>query len=135
MDFGITTGIIPLPKKLQLDACRRDSGMSTGSSGTEMTEADCDSKRPQQECTAWWKQRGKDNLADLLPENSYLYAQQGRYVFPGAELFYDPNEVTSDLDSDSSDSNNGSAADDDQCGPAAASAAAHPRAPKRKASD
>lgn len=45
-------------------------------------------------------------------ENTYLAVQPGRYLFPGAELFYDPDEeVESDSDSSSSDSSDSSGID------------------------
>ena len=45
-------------------------------------------------------------------ENTYLAVQPGRYLFPGAEYFYDPDdeEVESDTD-DSSDSSDSSGID------------------------
>lgn len=41
-------------------------------------------------------------------ENAYLAIQPGRYLFPGAELFYDPDdEVESDSDSSESSDSSG----------------------------
>ncbi|XP_046631296.1 NAD-dependent protein deacetylase sirtuin-1-like [Daphnia pulicaria] len=94
------------PKRDQDDPLRRDSGMSTGSLEMESAES-ADVEPVTHDMTGWWEPRIKVNLADQLPENTYLTVQPGRYLFPGAELFYDPDEeVESDSDSssDSSDS-------------------------------
>lgn len=43
----------------------------------------------------------------MIVENAYLAMSPGRYVFPGAELFYDPDDEEdsdSDTSSESSDS-------------------------------
>jgi len=92
---------IALPKKLTTeDHSRRDSGLSTGSS--EMgTAEESETTRPETDMTGWWQPRIKANLADLLPENSYYNIHPGRYLFPGAEVFYEPDEVESDDTSDS----------------------------------
>ena len=53
-------------------------------------------------------------------DDSYLFSNSGRYVFPGAEIFYDPDDddnVRSDCDSDDSSSSSsgssGSSSDDE----------------------
>nr|QSL97062.1 sirtuin 2 [Simocephalus vetulus] len=97
------------PKRLQEDPSRRDSGMSTGSLEMESSESveGGISQLQENDMTGWWEPRVKVNLADQLPENSYLAIQSGRYLFPGAELFYDPDEEV-ESDSDSSDSSDSS---------------------------
>ena len=48
----------------------------------------------------------------IFSENTYLAVQQGRYLFPGAEYFYDPDdEEVESSDSDSSDSSDSSGID------------------------
>lgn len=121
------------PKRLQEDPSRRDSGMSTGSSEMEPAEPGEGAENQVQEndMAGWWEPRVKVNLADQLPgilvitihmsmlvlihcllrlENTYLAIQPGRYLFPGAELFYDPDEEV-ESDSDSSDSSDSSGID------------------------
>ena len=71
-----------LPKRLQDDPCRRDSGMSTGSSEMESSDApdhesigpvpasiaDPEISRPGvPDMAGWWEPRVKVNLADQLP--------------------------------------------------------------------
>lgn len=88
------------------------------------------SQLQENDMTGWWEPRVKVNLADQLPgnsdniagtkhqrlyflmsikylDNTYLAIQSGRYLFPGAELFYDPDEEV-ESDSDSSDASDSS---------------------------
>jgi len=91
-----------LPKKLTSeDHARRDSGLSTGSSEMGAGE-DGETTTQETDMTGWWQPRVKANLADLLPGDSYYNIHPGRYLFPGAEVFYEPDEVESE---DSSESN------------------------------
>lgn len=60
----------------------------------------------------YWQPKVKKSLADRLPENSFHLIPPNRYIFPGAEVYYDPDEKlhyeedssssnSSDLDSES----------------------------------
>lgn len=60
----------------------------------------------------YWLPKIKKNMADRLPRNSFYLVPPSRYIFPGAEIFYDPNEKytyfddTSSSDSSESESEN-----------------------------
>ena len=64
---------LSLPKKLQDDPMRRDSGMSTGSSEMESSDVPDTEAIPAGTSTTthdmagWWEPRVKANLADQLP--------------------------------------------------------------------
>lgn len=60
----------------------------------------------------YWQPKVKKSLADRLPENSFHLVPPSRYIFPGAEVYYDPDEKlhyegdsssssSSDIDSES----------------------------------
>lgn len=51
----------------------------------------------------FWEPKLKRSLESRLPENSYYLVPPSRYIFPGAEVFYDPDENYTFSD-DSSDS-------------------------------
>ncbi|KAJ8972478.1 hypothetical protein NQ314_000171 [Rhamnusium bicolor] len=40
----------------------------------------------------YWQPKVKKSLADRLPPNSFHLIPPSRYIFPGAEVFYDPDE-------------------------------------------
>lgn len=53
----------------------------------------------------YWQPKLKRSLADRLPNNSFHLIPPSRYIFPGAEVFYDPDEkLHYEGDSSSSDS-------------------------------
>lgn len=59
-----------VPKKIQEDPTRRDSGMSTGSSEMESgdpVDAVESTSSNQEDMAGWWEPRVKVNLADQLP--------------------------------------------------------------------
>ncbi|KAA0195351.1 hypothetical protein HAZT_HAZT006543, partial [Hyalella azteca] len=45
---------------------------------------------------ACWAPKIRESVAARLPENAYLYNGNHRYVFKGAEVFYDPDDVDGD---------------------------------------
>jgi NAD-dependent SIR2 family protein deacetylase len=51
-----------------------------------------------------WRPKANENVADRLPENSYLNWRPRQYVFEGAEVLFDPDEDDDDDDSSDSDS-------------------------------
>lgn len=52
----------------------------------------------------YWQPKVKRSLADRLPHNTFHLVSPSRYIFPGAEVFYDPDEKSSCLDEDESSS-------------------------------
>ncbi|KAJ8919627.1 hypothetical protein NQ315_006153 [Exocentrus adspersus] len=63
----------------------------------------------------YWQPKLKKSLADRLPRNSFHLIPPSRYIFPGAEVFYDPDEKLhyerdiSDFDSTDGESEEGEA--------------------------
>lgn len=55
-----------------------------------------------QDMRGYWQPKVKKSLADRLPPNSFHLVPPSRYIFPGAELYYDPDEKSSCQDDDSS---------------------------------
>lgn len=53
-----------------------------------------------------WQPKQKRSITERLPEKSFYLIQPSRYIFPGAELYIDPDEKVNYFDSttDSSDS-------------------------------
>lgn len=56
----------------------------------------------------YWQPKVKKSLAERLPQDSFHLIPPSRYIFPGAEVYYDPDEKLhyegDSSDSDSSDS-------------------------------
>ncbi|XP_066256004.1 NAD-dependent protein deacetylase sirtuin-1 [Euwallacea similis] len=50
----------------------------------------------------FWQPKVKKSLAQRLPPNTFHLLPPSRYVFPGAEVYYDPEEKSSCLDENSS---------------------------------
>ncbi|KAF4532265.1 hypothetical protein B566_EDAN016447 [Ephemera danica] len=59
-----------------------------------------------------WEPKARESLAERLPENSYYYHPPSRYIFPGAEVYYEPDEDKCSTSSDSEDETNQSAEED-----------------------
>lgn len=51
-----------------------------------------------------WQPKVKKSLVDRLPKDSYYLIPPNRYLFPGAEVYYDPDEKFNSSDESSSDS-------------------------------
>lgn len=65
----------------------------------------------------FWEPKLKRSLEARLPENTYYLVPPNRYIFPGAEVFYDPDEnytFSDDESSDSDSSDNDSSSDNDE---------------------
>lgn len=62
----------------------------------------------------YWQPKLKKSLADRLPENSFHLIPPSRYIFPGAEVFYDPDEKLH-YEGDSSSSDNSDIELDVEC--------------------
>lgn len=51
-----------------------------------------------------WQPKIKRSLVDRLPTKSFYLVHPSRYIFPGAEVYYDPDEKFTCLEDSSSDS-------------------------------
>lgn len=87
-----------------------DMGRNPSTSDNYMKEGP-DSKRFS-DLRGYWQPKVKKSLADRLPESSFHLIPPSRYIFPGAEVYYDPDEKlhyegdsssssSSDIDSES----------------------------------
>lgn len=87
-------------RHISIDSAR-DSGIGEGSNLT-----DGYSLGKNESLRNLWEPKVKYSLADRLPKNMYYFIHPSRYIFPGAEVFYDPDEKYgfSDDDDSSSDS-------------------------------
>lgn len=78
--------------------------------GNDVAEIESQNKlnKENNKKTTLWQSKNKRSLADRLPPNSFYLIPPSRYIFHGAEIFYDPNEKLTYFDdtstSDSSDS-------------------------------
>nr|XP_018901147.1 PREDICTED: NAD-dependent protein deacetylase sirtuin-1 [Bemisia tabaci] len=104
-------------RHMSLDSTR-DSGIGDGSNSSHSATTDrhmsVDSHSPDTEPisneSSW--EREKISVAARLPENTYFMLKQGRYIFPGAEVYSNPMERSNSRSSlSSTDSNNS------QCSP------------------
>lgn len=80
----------------------KDSGIGEGSNLT-----DGYSLGKNEHMGNLWEPKIKHSLASRLPKNMYYLVRPSRYIFPGAEVFYDPDEkygFSDDDDDDSSES-------------------------------
>ncbi|XP_046392841.1 NAD-dependent protein deacetylase sirtuin-1 [Ischnura elegans] len=83
-----------------------DDGVSNAGNETESYEAPSNHSGPSGNDDALmncWQPKIRESLASRLQENSFYHLQPNRYIFPGAEVYYDPDEEQS---SDSCDSDN-----------------------------
>ncbi|KAJ4443964.1 hypothetical protein ANN_05753 [Periplaneta americana] len=111
----------------------RDSGIgdgsnSVGSSSGIVTKerhmsVDSSDEQPKSEddieaLRACWQPKIRESLATRLPDNSFYLLAPNRYIFPGAEVYYDPDDneqstySSSSSSSESSDSANNSSAEE-----------------------
>ncbi|XP_021936542.1 NAD-dependent protein deacetylase sirtuin-1 isoform X2 [Zootermopsis nevadensis] len=113
----------------------RDSGIgdgsnSVGSSSGVITKerhmsVDSSDDQPKSDgdlegLRACWQPKIRESLAARLPENSYYFLAPNRYIFPGAEVYYDPDDneqssyssSSSSSSSDEGDSANNSSAEE-----------------------
>lgn len=75
----------------------RDSGIGENSNFTDVDTCKFESADESNDCRSvpdlgLWEPKRKCNLADRLPPDSFYLVPPSRYVFPGAEIFYDPDE-------------------------------------------
>lgn len=75
-------------------------------------DSDAHCSKRYSDLRGYWQPKVKKSLADRLPEHSFHLIPPCRYIFPGAEVFYDPDEKlhyegdsssssSSDIDSES----------------------------------
>ena len=69
-----------------------------------------------------WQPKIKASLAARLPENSYYQISSGKYIFPGAEVYFEPEEydrcslsANSESSSSDSDSSSSSSGEEETC--------------------
>lgn len=85
----------------------RDSGIGENSNFTDVEEhrgAEDDSSL--HDLRGFWQPKVKRSLVDRLPHDSLYLIEPSRYIFPGAEVYYDPDDKLAyeDSSSDSLDS-------------------------------
>lgn len=61
-------------------------------SNTESYTKEGQSSKRFSDLRGYWQPKVKKSLADRLPENSFHLMPPSRYIFPGAEVYYDPDE-------------------------------------------
>lgn len=105
-------------RHISIDSAR-DSGIGENSNFTDMDKFEVSDS--QESCSThfnpevesdsasdlrgYWQPKIKKNMGDRLPPKSYYLMPPSKYLFPGAEVFYDPHEKCSYLDtSESSES-------------------------------
>ncbi|KAG5330815.1 SIRT1 deacetylase, partial [Acromyrmex heyeri] len=104
---------IPKPRQASVDSVL-DSGIGDSCNSIDSTEekfhiTELKNRRLERHC---WQSKIRESLATRLPENSYYQLAAGRYIFPGAEIYSEPeqydqcslsaNSESTDSDSDSS---------------------------------
>lgn len=97
----------PKERHISVDSAR-DSGIGEGSN-----LPDTYSMGKNENLRNLWEPKIKHSLADRLPKNMYYLVTPSRYIFPGAEVFYDPDEKYGFSDDDSSSDSDDSDSDSD----------------------
>ncbi|PNF42289.1 hypothetical protein B7P43_G05536 [Cryptotermes secundus] len=97
----------------------RDSGIGDGSNSVDSSSGvvtkerrmsvDSSEDQPKsegdlEELRTCWQPKIRESLAARLQENTYFLLTPNRYIFPGAEVYYDPDEEQSSCSSSSSSS-------------------------------
>ncbi|XP_077276480.1 sirtuin 1 isoform X2 [Temnothorax americanus] len=113
LDAAESDKTIPKPRQASVDSVL-DSGIGDSCNSIDSTEekfdiAELKNRRLERHC---WQPKIRESLASRLPENSYYQLAPGRYIFPGAEVYSEPepydqcslsaNSESTDSDSDSS---------------------------------
>ncbi|XP_071439884.1 NAD-dependent protein deacetylase sirtuin-1 [Hetaerina americana] len=84
-----------------------EDGVSNAGNETETYETPATTSEPSMSedrlMMNCWQPKVRESLAARLQENSYYHLLPNRYIFPGAEIYYDPDDEQS---SDSCDSDN-----------------------------
>ncbi|XP_017798056.1 PREDICTED: NAD-dependent protein deacetylase sirtuin-1-like, partial [Habropoda laboriosa] len=107
------------PRQVSIDSAL-DSGIGDSCNSVDSREGknnkeELKSRRLDQHC---WQPKVRKSLAVRLPENSYYQLALGKYIFPGAEVYSDPEEydhcsVSINSESSDSDSDSSSVEEDD----------------------
>ncbi|XP_043272644.1 NAD-dependent protein deacetylase sirtuin-1 isoform X3 [Venturia canescens] len=104
-----------------------DSGIGDSCNSVDSTEAnnlvvDNNETKIDQLERRCWQPKIKESLAALLPENSYYQISPGKYIFPGAEVYFEPEEydlsslsANSESSSSESDSSSSSSGEEETC--------------------
>ncbi|XP_046980775.1 NAD-dependent protein deacetylase sirtuin-1 isoform X1 [Schistocerca americana] len=84
----------------------RDSGIGDGCSSIasgvmnkerHMSLDSCDEHQKSEDnldmLRSCWEPKIRESLATRLPDNSYYFVHPNRYIFPGAEVLYDPDDT------------------------------------------
>ncbi|KAG8228797.1 hypothetical protein J437_LFUL006676 [Ladona fulva] len=86
--------------------------------GFENSSSNMDTPEKNISLVNYWQPKVRESLTSRLQENSYYHLLPNRYIFPGAEIYYDPDDEQSSDSSDSDDENerraNSSGDDDDE---------------------
>lgn len=84
----------------------RDSGIGENSNFTDLEPIDekitdisqseekisCFESTSSSDLKGFWQPKIKKSLADRLPVKSFYLVKPSRYIYPGAEVYYDPDE-------------------------------------------
>lgn len=90
----------------------RDSGIGENSNFTDVEEQRCSGVGDDNSNTSssllhdlrgFWQPKIKRSLIERLPNDTFYLIPPSRYIFPGAEVLYDPDDKLSYEDSSSSD--------------------------------
>ncbi|XP_066594614.1 NAD-dependent protein deacetylase sirtuin-1 isoform X2 [Prorops nasuta] len=110
------------PRQASIDSAM-DSGIGDSCNSVDSTE-EKNEVRDSKQCNLdriGWQNKIKESLAIRLPENAYYQLTTGRYIFPGAEVYSDPEDfdqcslsANSDSSESDSDSSLGDEEDDDE---------------------
>lgn len=85
----------------------RDSGIGENSNFTDVEEHRIsveDESSSMHDLRGFWQPKVKRSLVDRLPHDSFYLVPPSRYIFPGAEVFYDPDDEKLSYEDSSSDS-------------------------------
>ncbi|XP_006611770.1 NAD-dependent protein deacetylase sirtuin-1 isoform X2 [Apis dorsata] len=106
------------PRQASIDSAL-DSGVGDSCNSVDSHE-DKNSKEELKNGTLnqhCWHPKIRKSLAERLPENSYYQLAPGKYIFPGAEIYSDPEEYdhcSLSINSESSDSDSDSSSIDEE---------------------
>lgn len=104
----------------------RDSGIGENSNFTDLEAIDekitdisqseekisCFESTSSSDMKGFWQPKIKKSLAERLPSKSFYLVKPSRYIFPGAEIYYDPDEKLGYYERSSSSSSSDSESED-----------------------
>lgn len=77
---------------------------STENANEASTSFGCNEEVSASDMRGLWQPKIKQSLVDRLPKKSFYVVHPSRYIFPGAEVYYDPDEKFHSLGDSGSDS-------------------------------